>query len=243
MFSKKSFYEVNREERHFGFLLMASVIYDNDFRKYFFELVNQSVCQELFLDFNDFDIYSEVALFRDYWKDLGDYGNYTQELCLQRKEIIGIFLEHFGIDKKIIDKYSMPFWTGGIGSKLWFPGRWPVPSINIIQKEEGINDRQLLRLRWACNAKPDVLIVSKKSSVFIELKVESDLGASNYGYNQEETQIDIMDLVGKTIPVFKETKIKRIMLTKNENDFITWDKIRSHFNNALVKRHMENMPK
>jgi hypothetical protein len=222
---------------------MASIIYDSNFCKYFFELVNQSVSQELFLDFNDFDIYSEVALFRDYWNALGDYETYTKELHFQRKEIVEIFLEHFGIDKKIIDTYSM-FWTGRIGeSKLWFPGRWHVPNINIIQKEESINDRQLLRLRWACNAKPDVLIISKKSGVFIELKVESELGAGNYGYNQEETQFDIMDLAGKTIPIFKETKMKRIMITKNENDFITWDKIKSHFNNDLVKRHMENMPK
>jgi hypothetical protein len=242
MFAEKEFYRVNREERHFGFLLMASIIYDNDFRKYFFELINENMDQGVFFDYNDFDVYSEVAIFRDYWNDLGDYENYTQELHLQRKKIIEIFLDHFNIDKKIIENYSM-FWTGRIGdSKLWFPGRWPVPNINIIQREENLTDRQLLRLRWACNAKPDVMIISKKSGLFIELKMESELGASNYGYNQEETQFDILDLVGKTVPKFMDIKFRRIMLTKKESDFITWNKIKNHFNNDLVKRHMSNIP-
>jgi hypothetical protein len=242
MFAKKDFYKVNREERHFGFLFMASIIYDDDFRKYFFEEINENIGQGLFLDHNDFDVYSEVAIFRDYWNDLGDYENYTQELHAQRKEIIEIFLDHFNIDKRIINNYSM-FWTGRVGeSKLWFPGRWPVPDIDIIQREENITDRQLLRLRWACNAKPDVMIISKKSGLLIELKVESELGANNHGYNQEETQFDILNLVGKTIPIFKDTKFRRIMLTKNGNDFITWNKIKNHFKNDLVKRHMENMP-
>jgi hypothetical protein len=242
MFAKKDFYMVNREERHFGFLLMASIIYDDDFRKYFFEEINKNIGQELFLDHNDFDVYSEVAIFRDYWNDLGDYENYTQELHTQRKEIIEIFLDHFNINKKIIDNYAM-FWTGRIdGSKLWFPGRWPVQSIDIIQKEENITDRQLLRLRWACNAKPDVMILSKKSGLFIELKMESELGANNYGYKQEETQFDILNLASKTVPIFKDTKFNRVMLTKNENNFITWDKIKKHFKNDLVKKHMENIP-
>jgi hypothetical protein len=242
MFSKKEFYKVNREERHFGFLLMASIIFDDDFRKYFFELINESISQESFLDNNDFDIYSEVAIFRDYWNDLGDYEKYTQELHSQRKKIIEIFLEHFNINRNIIYNYSL-FWTGRIGeSKLWFPGRWPVPNINTIQREENLTDRQLLRLRWACNAKPDVMIISKKSGLFIELKVESELGANNYGYDQQETQFDILKLVCKTVPIFKETNFKRIMITKDENNLFSWKKIKNHFNNDLIKKHMINMP-
>jgi hypothetical protein len=242
MFAKKEFYKVNREERHFGFLLMASIIFDDGFRKFFFELVNESINKKSFLDNNDFDIYSEVAIFRDFWNDLGDYENYTQELHSQRREIIEIFLEHFNINKNIIDNYSL-FWTGRIGeSKLWFPGRWPVPSINIIQREENLTDRQLLRLRWACNAKPDVMILSKNSGLLIELKVESELGANNHGYDQQETQFDILKLIGKTIPMFRDIKFERIMITNDEKDIISWKKIKNHFNNDLVKRHMINMP-
>jgi hypothetical protein len=242
MFSKKDFYKVNREERHFGFLLIASIIFDDNFRKYFFELINEDVDQKSFLDSNDFDIYSEVAIFRDYWNDLGDYENYTQELHSQRREVVETFLEHFNIDRNIIDNYSL-FWTGRIGeSKLWFPGRWPVPNINIIQREENLSDRELLRLRWACNAKPDVMIISKNSGLFIELKVESNLGGNSYGYDQQETQFDILRLAGKTVPVFKDTIFKRIMITKNEENFVSWKKIKPYFNNDLIKRHIINMP-
>jgi len=54
MFNDKKFYEVNREERHFGFLLIASIIYDADFRMRFFELANEKVGQKSYLDDNDF---------------------------------------------------------------------------------------------------------------------------------------------------------------------------------------------
>jgi len=120
MFADKKFYEVNREERHFGFLLIASVIYDDNFRRQFFDLVNSRVGQNSFLDCADFDIYGEAAIFRDYWNDLGKF---LRDDTDKRREIIEIFLKHFGINKEVIDKYPM-FWTGEIDkSKLWFPGR------------------------------------------------------------------------------------------------------------------------
>jgi len=262
MFSDKEFYLVNREERHFGFMLISSIVYDKEFREYFFNLINHRLYTADFvnpevgvpkiLNNEDYDIYSEVALFRDYWNDLGDHNKYTQELHFKRKCIIEIFLECFGLDKSLVDKYSM-FWTGKVGeSKLWFPGKWSIGSINLLQSEEAIKNREILRIRWACNAKPDLLILSKNSGILIELKVESGIGEGDLGYNQEETQIDIMNLAKATIPIFKNIEFKRLMLEKKRNSVLsieglknklTWDEIMPKFNNELVKKHMLNMPK
>ena len=59
------FYKMNREERHFGFLFMTSIICNPKFRKRIFEHLNNQLHPNLTLDPNDFDVYAEVALFRD----------------------------------------------------------------------------------------------------------------------------------------------------------------------------------
>jgi hypothetical protein len=40
MFNDKEYFEVNREERHFGNLLISSIIFDDNFRNYLFNIVN-----------------------------------------------------------------------------------------------------------------------------------------------------------------------------------------------------------
>jgi hypothetical protein len=49
MFNDKKYFEVNREERHFGNLLISSIIYDDTFRDYFFDLINKKINQINFL--------------------------------------------------------------------------------------------------------------------------------------------------------------------------------------------------
>jgi len=246
MFNDKQYFEVNREERHFGFLLMASVIYDYNFRKKFFELINNRIGQKAFLDCDNFDdIYGEVAVLRDYWDDLGNFNgaNNSKETNEKRRIIIETFLEHFNINKAIVDKNKM-FWTGEINkSKLWSPGKWNFENIENVQKEENLKSRELLRLRWAFNAKPDVMIISKKSCLIIELKVESGVGTSNYGYNQEETQDDIIKFAKLTMPYFKDMNFKRIMLTNDKDGHINWSQIKNMLANELVIKHFDNMPK
>ena len=244
MFNDKQYFEVNREERHFGFLLIASIVYDDNFRKHFFQLINDRIGQKSFLDRDDFDIYGEVAIFRDYWYDLGgfDADASVKENNAKRRAIIEIFLGYFGMDKTIIDKYPV-FWTGEIGkSKLWFPGKWSIEGIKNTQKQENLENKELLRLRWACNAKPDVMIISKKSLLFIELKVESGMGTNSLGYNQEETQNDILKLAQLTVPYFAGFDFKRIALTKGEDGLINWNEIKNKFTNELVIKHIEHIP-
>ena len=242
MFSKKEYFEVNREERHFGNLLISSIIYDDVFRNSFFGLIDKKLDKCNFLN-KEFDIYSETAIIRDYWYDLGDYKEITHDrLNISRRNIINTFLEYFNIDIKIIDEYDV-FWTNHINnSYLWFPGNWTTKKnigiIKKIQKKHSILDEKLCRIGWACNAKPDILIISNNNCLIIELKLESGEGKNDSGYNQFQTQYDIIELSKKTIPCFAESNFERIIISKeNTEKNISWNEIIDFFNNSLVKKH------
>jgi len=244
MFSEEEFYIVNREERHFGFLLFSSIIYDNVFREYFFSLINNCKCINNinFFDSGNFDIYSEVTLFRDYWYDLANSKNHTKEFFLQRSsKIIMKFFECFDIDGSIIDKDDM-FWTDKKRKKLRFPGKWGEESINLLQNKEKIIDNRLMKISWACNAKPDLLIIQKKSALLIELKLESAIAKKKSGYDQLKTQKDIINLAKLTIPYFSNLDFRQITLAKQDGD-IGWDNIKDKFHNELVTKYMSKIIK
>jgi len=49
MFNNKEYFEVNREERHYGNLLISAIIFDAGFRDCFFNLVNNKLNKPDFL--------------------------------------------------------------------------------------------------------------------------------------------------------------------------------------------------
>ncbi len=59
------FYNLNREERHFGFLFQTLILGDLNFRSKTFSRIKDVT--GISLDPQDFNLYAEVALFRDYW--------------------------------------------------------------------------------------------------------------------------------------------------------------------------------
>jgi hypothetical protein len=242
MFSDKKFYEVNREERHYGFLPLSSLIYDQKFLSSFIKLIQEKNIID-FTDSKDLDIYAEVALFRDYWFDLGDHKKYTNELHKSRFEIVKSVLNIMNINSEIIEQYDF-FWTGKIGeSKLWYPGRWEIEKMKDAEQNENINNFELLRIRWAFNAKPDILIKSSKQALFIELKIESGIGENQEGYDQEQTQKDIILFAKEIIPEFLGNKVERLLISQNEPNSIKWLEFESFFNNELVKKYMSFIPK
>jgi hypothetical protein len=87
------------------------------------------------------------------------------------------------------------------------------------------------------------MIISKKHGLFIELKVESGIGTNKFGYNQEETQNDILELLPLTVPYFIDTDLKKIILSKGEKSHIKWSEIKDKLTNELALKHIENMPK
>lgn len=206
-----SFYKINREERHFGFLLQSVILSSKSFReKVFSRFANKTGLQ---LDPDNFDLYAEVALFRDYWFSFGDQAIYSPETRKRRISFINELFTAMKLNPSLIDQYGV-FWTGPVGnSKIWFPGRWAKNQLHEIESAENIKDKSLFRMRWMCNAKPDVMISSKGSSLFIEIKLESGFGFNDDGYDQKQTQSDILNLSPIVLPFMKGQKVAHTSLT------------------------------
>jgi hypothetical protein len=244
------FYQINREERHLGFLLMAALIYEETFREKFFRLVNGKLKQQseehdwLKTNVGEFELYAEVALFRDYWRSLGDPDKWDEELKKKRTDFIECLLEKFGINGIKIDQEEM-FWTKDIGtSKVWFPGHWSKNWIETLARKigtPGLEDK-LFELKWVCNAKPDIFIKSGKNAVIVELKVESKNG--KYGkYDQGRIQEEIANKAPDILPFLNGCQIKRIMVARDGEQNINWENLINGIENDFVKRHLSKMPK
>ena len=89
------------------------------------------------------------------------------------------------LNKVLLDTGSAGFWTGVVGkSKLWSPGRWSEKSL----KESGLE--ALIPVKWAFNAKPDLMILSGEQALLIEAKLESGEGRDEQsGYEQLSSQM------------------------------------------------------
>ena len=246
MFNNKEYFEVNREERHFGNLLISTIIYDNNFRTFFFNLINEKLKKPEYLK-GEFDIYSETAILRDYWYDLGENRKKSPELVNRHREIIRLCFGHFNINPVLLDQYPL-FWDK---NQLKFPGKWTEKhnknlfTLKNIQKENSIQNNYLCRIKWAFNAKPDLLIISNNKCVIIELKLESGIGKNDDGYDQIQTQKDVGNLAKITIPFFSEKLFENILLTKEEDkNNLSWSEILCGLNNfgsELVKRHFRRI--
>lgn len=220
MFNNKAYSTINREERHFGFLFGSALIHDLNFAEVILTNYNNLIGSDL--DYKKFEIYFEVAALRDYWFDLGDSFKYSAETHQKRRGILATILEQKGYDKRIIDSEKV-FWTNGnIGTgKLWCPSEWNIKELEKFEKSK--ND--LASVRWSFNAKPDVLLVSNNSAVFIEIKIESCAGKSDSGYNQIEIQEQISKWMKLLIPEFSDKRFYNTSLTLNnelEIKGLTW---------------------
>ena len=244
-------YQINREERHFGFLFLSAVISNHAFRKELFALINART--SLKLNDQEFDIYAEVAIYRDIWSHFGDHKKYTKKIHSDRLRVLIAILETMGIDSSIVNKEDL-FWTGEIDkSKLWFPGKWSKTKIDEVQTQRNIKENRLLRCRWLCNAKPDILIHSENDVLFIEVKVESGMGSNEQGYDQIQTQKDIITVGAKIIDWIHDGRVKRINLSHLTGDEdITWKdvieiykktKASSDVGADMLERHFQYLPK
>ena len=223
MFNDKPYYLLNREERHYGFLFGSAIIHDQQFADAIFSKYNDIIGSDL--DSKQFEIFLEVAALRDFWFDLGDSFRYTPETHQKRRLVLNTILEQKGYSKDLIDRKEV-FWTNGkIGTgKLWCPSEWNIGDLTLFEKYK--ND--LASIRWSFNAKPDVLLVSNNSAVFIEIKIESGAGKSDSGYNQLEIQKEISKWMKLLIPEFKGKTFFNTSLTLNneiEIKGLTWKEI------------------
>lgn len=245
------FYNLNREERHFGFLFQTLILGDLNFRSKTFTRIKEST--GINLDPQDFNLYAEVALFRDYWFSFGDQAIYSDATHNNRMSFSKELFACMKLDPNLIDQYGM-FWTGTIkNSKLWFPGKWAKNQIQEIESAENISEKRLFRCRWLCNAKPDVMITSGKKAILIEIKLESGFGSSHDGYEQAKTQTDIVKLAGSILPFLKDHEIAQTDLSTTPKDVgLSWDAVVDDikevksYNNAgieMIRRHLQSLPK
>lgn len=247
MFPDSPYYKVNREERHFGFLFMSALSLNLDARKELVAYINSTIRGEI--DPAQIDVYAEVSLFRDHWRALGDPTKYSSETHSFRLQILSQMLETMNVDPSILESEPV-FWTGRPSeSKLYYPGKWHKDKIDNAEQAHGLKDKELWRLRWACNAKPDIMIEDPENVVFIEIKVESDFGKSDNGYSQVQTQKDILKIAMRLIPSMTKKRTELTTLTLN-GEGLVWSKIISILEATttpgvfeMVNRHLVEMPK
>jgi hypothetical protein len=189
------------------------------------------------------EVYVEVAVLRDYWNDLGDPIKYETTTAQNRMKILQKILTLYEIEDCLSNPAFSFFWTSKTRKKLWNPGRWEISTDEkklLIEKKL----KKLYRIKWAFNAKPDILLVSDKVAIIIEAKVESGEGINQEtGYKQLIIQRDYIARIMKNlIPDFKDKEVKHIYLTKNENikekDYCNmhWGKIKEIMQNSEVDK-------
>ena len=220
MFSEKKYYEVNREERHFGFLLFSELLNNDDFRNHIFELINKKMGS--FLNPHEFEIYTEVAALRDYWNDLGNGKVYSPLTHQKRYDVLNSILSFFDYQDLDIDSTEI-FWTtkNPETRKLWCPSSWNIKEIEALKRK----GKDLAPIRWCFNAKPDLMIDSPDCCVFIELKVESGIGRNQFGYDQKDTQEKISKMMKQLIPLYSNSQFFNTSLELETKDGITWREV------------------
>lgn len=221
MFSENTYSEVNREERFFCFLLGHALLMSRQVRLGFTELA-QRKCS-VTLDPDKLEVYVEAAALRDYWRDLGDPVEYSKKTHNSRKAVLELIFEKYSISTDVLDKHDL-FWTASEKKKLWNPNHWNIEAL----KAAGLDE--LIQVKWAFNAKPDILLMSPESMLVIEAKVESPEGCkADVEYKQFETQKLISELWQLLIPGFQNRKLVNAVLNVSSSlediPVIQWSEI------------------
>lgn len=224
MFNCRPYSELNREERFFCFLLAHSLLMSPQVRNHFTQLVNSKL--GIILDPNNLEVYVEAAALRDYWRDLGDANRYTVETNANRKNVLELILNKFGLPADTLDKDI--FWTSAKGKtgKLVSPNRWNIEALERASLEN------LREIKWAFNAKPDIVLISPATVLFIEAKLESKAGKNKGGYDQSVTLKTVVDLWKLLMPKYSERKFHITTLAVKTKDGITWKDILNLVKNA-----------
>lgn len=222
MFNDKTYVQVNREERFYCALLAHALLSSATVRLGFCELVMREFKFDLKPD--EFAIYLEVAALRDYWADLGNSIVYDKCTHAKRRKVLEAILSDCGLPASTIDRHQL-FWTSNQRRKLWSPGRWETGAIVKISKDDR-KFEELLKIKWAFNVKPDILIVSNKIAVVIEAKLESSEGKNSIsGYAQKEIQERVSGLLKLLVPAFQDYAFHNVALELNPKQGISWAKI------------------
>ena len=206
----RSYHQVNREERFYCMLIAHCLLSSKSARDGFAKVIHDDTgLPGIFSDTRDFEVFVEVAALRDYWRELGDPKRYDSGIEQARRAFLHKALEWANeldsdaekgwsrTSPDLLDKtLGSPFWTkkrDKSPGKLCSPALWPIEQLNKKDSSRPCVER-LKRLRWAFNAKPDLLVLAGEHGVLIETKVESGSGSNKDGYKQLPTQGNILSL-------------------------------------------------
>jgi len=222
MFNPKSYLEVNREERFYCALFAHTLLCSQETRRNFCGFIKHKF--GMILEPTNFDVYLEAAALRDYWNDLGNPVVYDKDTHFRRREVLALVLREVNVSDTAIDRHDF-FWTSRQHEKLWSPGRWNPRAIKEANLDESVKSR-LLSVKWAFNAKPDILIISSSNSLIIEAKLESGEGLDGVtGYRQLEIQDLISRLLRCLAPQFNNSSFKNTTLEIEAKSGISWKEV------------------
>jgi hypothetical protein len=199
-----SFVDVTREERFFCSVLMHVLLSESPAAQGALDRLAERAGVPL--EAIDLEVYSEVAALRDAWAGLGPFIPYTPKVHDRRLFVLHGILTHVagytGSPSDLEEftrKHAALFLSGGAVPKLHSPGRWPNGAMSQVPE---LREKDLQSIKWAFNAKPDLLLVSNGRSVIVEAKVESGFGGSvTTGYDQPRTQLVIARLLPIVLPM------------------------------------------
>lgn len=200
-------------------MLGHALLMSGQVRQGFAELASKKC--NISLDPDKLEVYVEAAALRDYWRGLGDPVAYLPDTHNRRKAVLELIFEKYRISADVLDKYDL-FWTST--RKLWNPNHWSEKAL----EEAGL--KELIKVKWAFNAKPDILLMSPESMLVIEAKVESSEGCKvDVEYKQFQTQKLISELWQLLIPEFRNRKLVNAVLNVSssleEIPVIQWSEI------------------
>lgn len=210
MFNAKPYLEVNREERFYCHVVIHALLTSETTRRNFSELIQSKV--GVAFPPSAFEIFVEAAALRDYWYDLGDPLDYSDKTDQRRREVLTSILGYFDIPGEAINKNG--FFRTSKG-KLWSPNRWSETGIEK-SNELGKPEKAYLKMvKWAFNAKPDIMLLADSTALLIEAKLESGEGRDgSSGYQQLPIQSMISFLLWKLVPKFQNLTFRNITLAK-----------------------------
>lgn len=214
----RSFLNVTREERFFATLLVHACLSDDQFRGQFLDRLTELSSTPLSASRPEF--YTEVAWLRDYWFGLGDFKKYDVTVDGRREEQLRAVLSAH-LDAGQVEEVLSANFVRTTKGKIQSPGRWAKKDIDAFAEEATLGNtdavsrrshtsatietlqRRLYELKWAYNAKPDLLVISERLPVFVEIKVESGIDYKKDGYNQAR----ISRVIRQLMPVVSDNAV------------------------------------
>ena len=224
------FLNTNREERFFCAVLLHALLTPSPSQERLLKLVERATETNLTTD--NLEAYVEVAALRDAWHALGDHHNYTTEVHQARLAALhGLLRTTSGFSGTTaaldgIVQQHLFFWSTPAKKKLHSPGRWPLEAIQDLVELGG--RQRLQALKWAFNAKPDLLLVASGVGVMIEAKAASGFGGNKVtGYDQEVVQELIAAVFPIVAPAAVNQPLRRTTVTnvKHGSNGISWQEL------------------